>query len=56
MQARSHPWCRFVIADPIHPMDDLDLLRRAPPSNEYTRDRHIGEIDGLRVIHDASRA
>src|SRR5689334_25082683 len=56
VQARSDPECRFVIPDPVHPAHDLDFLGRAPAGNEGIRERHIGEIDGQRIVNDAARA
>ena len=56
MQARSDPGCRFVVADPIHPIHNLDLLRRAPTGDECVGERNTGEIERQRIVDDAARA
>src|SRR5437868_4930666 len=40
----TDPRRRFVISDPIHPIHDLDLLRRAPASHEGIRDCCVEEV------------
>jgi len=54
VQSRIEPRRLFVIADPIYPIHDLDRVRHAPAGHEGARDRRLGEIDGQRIIHDAS--
>ncbi len=56
MEDRSDTWRRLVIADPIHSIEDLDPLGRAPAGHEGARDRRIEEIDSQRVVDDASCA
>ena len=56
MQARSNPQCRLVVADPIHSVHDLNPLRCAPAGDEGTRDRHVNEIDGERIVDDTTDA
>src|SRR5215472_12923558 len=56
VQSGTDPGRRFVIADPIHPIHNLDLLCDAPTGHKGCRERYIGEIDGQRIVDDASRA
>ncbi len=39
----------------IHSSDDLDPLGCVPLCHECARDRRVEEIDGQRIVHDASR-
>ena len=55
MQAGFDAQCRLVIADPIHSIGNLDLLRRAPAGDKWARDRRVEEVDGKGIVHDASR-
>jgi hypothetical protein len=53
MQSRPHSRCRLVLAHLEHAAGCLDLGADAPPRNECTRERRIGEVDRDRSFSTA---
>ena len=45
MESRPTARRRFVIADPIHLIYNLDLLHRTPTGDKGSLGRHVEEID-----------
>ena len=54
-EGRANPRHRFVVADPVHPIHNLDPSHGTPAGHEGCRERYIG-VDGQRIVDDASRA
>jgi hypothetical protein len=56
VQSRPDLGPQFVVTDPIDPIYDLGPLGCPPPGHERTRQDGIGEIDGQRIVYDATRS
>ena len=47
MESRANPWRRFIIADTINPIHDLDLPRGSPASDECACDARARSLAGM---------